>query len=138
MLYQNQCSNCAITQMLHNYPMFVHLLGCHVTFLVSTLRVLKTFSLVVAGQVCKNLLYYHKIMSTPALVLLKINPDPLWNSKIFLGIFFANIWFQITGKGLVLPQALVIISRWALAREGDYEMMPLFACVRVCLHVCVH
>ena len=26
---------------------------------------------------------------------------------------------------------MVIISRWALAREGDYEMMPVCACVRV-------
>ena len=26
-----------------------------------------------------------------------------------------------------------IISRRALAREGDYEMMPVCACVRVCV-----
>ena len=27
----------------------------------------------------------------------------------------------------------LIISRRALAREGDYEMMPVCACVRVCV-----
>ena len=27
----------------------------------------------------------------------------------------------------------IIISRRALAREGDYEMMPVCACVRVCV-----
>ena len=30
-----------------------------------------------------------------------------------------------------------IISRRALAREGDYEMMPVCACVRACVRVCV-
>ena len=25
---------------------------------------------------------------------------------------------------------LLVISRWALAREGDYEMMPVRACMR--------
>ena len=27
----------------------------------------------------------------------------------------------------------IVISRRALAREGDYEMMPVCACVRVCV-----
>ena len=27
----------------------------------------------------------------------------------------------------------IIISRRALAREGDYEMMPVCACVRACV-----
>ena len=30
-----------------------------------------------------------------------------------------------------------VISRRALAREGDYEMMPVCACVRACVCVCV-
>ena len=30
-----------------------------------------------------------------------------------------------------------IISRRALAREGDYEMMPVCACVRVCVRALV-
>ena len=29
------------------------------------------------------------------------------------------------------------ISRRALAREGDYEMMPVCACVCVCVRVCM-
>ena len=31
----------------------------------------------------------------------------------------------------------LVISRRALAREGDYEMMPVCACVRACVRVCV-
>ena len=31
----------------------------------------------------------------------------------------------------------LIISRRALAREGDYEMMPVRACVRACVCACV-
>ena len=31
----------------------------------------------------------------------------------------------------------IFISRRALAREGDYEMMSVRACVRVCVRVCV-
>ena len=31
----------------------------------------------------------------------------------------------------------LVISRRALAREGDYEMMPVCACVRVCVRACV-
>ena len=31
----------------------------------------------------------------------------------------------------------IIISRRALAREGDYEMMPVCACVRACVHALV-
>ena len=30
-----------------------------------------------------------------------------------------------------------IISRRALAREGDYEMMPVCACVRLCVRACI-
>ena len=30
-----------------------------------------------------------------------------------------------------------IISRWALAREGDYEMMPVCLCVRACVRALV-
>ena len=29
------------------------------------------------------------------------------------------------------------ISRRALAREGDYEMMPVCACVHACVRACV-
>ena len=32
---------------------------------------------------------------------------------------------------------LIFISRRALAREGDYEMMPVCSCVRACVRVCV-
>ena len=31
----------------------------------------------------------------------------------------------------------LFISRRALAREGDYEMMPVCACVRACVHALV-
>ena len=31
----------------------------------------------------------------------------------------------------------VFISRRALAREGDYEMMPVYACVRACVRALV-
>ena len=31
----------------------------------------------------------------------------------------------------------LIISRRALAREGDYEMMPVRACVRACVRALV-
>ena len=31
----------------------------------------------------------------------------------------------------------IIISRWALAREGDYEMMSVCACVRACVRALV-
>ena len=31
----------------------------------------------------------------------------------------------------------IIISRRALAREGDYEMMPVCACVRACVRALV-
>ena len=31
----------------------------------------------------------------------------------------------------------LFISRRALAQEGDYEMMPVRACVRACVRVCV-
>ena len=34
-------------------------------------------------------------------------------------------------------QVNIIISRRALAREGDYEMMPVCACVRACVRACV-
>ena len=33
---------------------------------------------------------------------------------------------------------LLVISRRALAREGDYEMMPVCVCVRGCVRACVH
>ena len=32
---------------------------------------------------------------------------------------------------------IFIISRLALAREGDYEMMPVCACVRACVRALV-
>ena len=32
-----------------------------------------------------------------------------------------------------MHHALLIISRRTLAREGDYEMMPVCACVRYCV-----
>ena len=31
----------------------------------------------------------------------------------------------------------LVISRRALAREGDYEMMPVCACVRACMCACI-
>ena len=31
----------------------------------------------------------------------------------------------------------LVISRRALAREGDYEMMSVCACVRACVHALV-
>ena len=33
--------------------------------------------------------------------------------------------------------SVFIISRRALAREGDYEMMPVCACVRACVRALV-
>ena len=33
--------------------------------------------------------------------------------------------------------SMFFISRRALAREGDYEMMPVCACVRACVCACV-
>ena len=37
---------------------------------------------------------------------------------------------QSTGADIELLSITIIISRRALAREGDYEMMPVCACVR--------
>ena len=42
-------------------------------------------------------------------------------TEIFLFIFYTDF----------------IISRRALAREGDYEMMPVCACVRACMRALV-
>ena len=50
---------------------------------------------------------------------------------------------NICGRGFLFSQKVyieicfvkVIISRWALAREGDYEMMSV--CVCVCVRACV-
>ena len=39
---------------------------------------------------------------------------------------------------LTLTTDVFIISRRALAREGDYEMMPVCACVHAGVCVCVH
>ena len=36
-----------------------------------------------------------------------------------------------------LLTSLFVISRRALAREGDYEMMPVCACVRACVRALV-
>ena len=45
---------------------------------------------------------------------------------------------NIRGKGTLRIQSILfVISRRALAREGDYEMMPVCACVRACMRVCV-
>ena len=38
-----------------------------------------------------------------------------------------------SSKRLFFGQINFFISRGALAREGDYEMMPVCACVRVCV-----
>ena len=38
---------------------------------------------------------------------------------------------------LTSAYTLLIISRRALAREGDYEMMPVCACVSACVRACV-
>ena len=35
------------------------------------------------------------------------------------------------------PHLGIFISRRALAREGDYEMMPVCACVRACVRALV-
>ena len=35
------------------------------------------------------------------------------------------------------PDSRLVISRRALAREGDYEMMPVRACVRACVRALV-
>ena len=44
---------------------------------------------------------------------------------------------RFTGpKRLTAPNPL-FISRRALAREGDYEMMPVCACVRACVRALV-
>ena len=39
---------------------------------------------------------------------------------------------------LVRHVIFIFISRRALAREGDYEMMPVCACVRACVCACVN
>ena len=39
---------------------------------------------------------------------------------------------HLVGSPYFLQQK-IFISRRALAREGDYEMMPVCACVRVCV-----
>ena len=43
------------------------------------------------------------------------------------------VWLLV-GIDIVI---FIVISHRALAREGDYEMMPVRACVRVCMHACV-
>ena len=37
------------------------------------------------------------------------------------------------GSSLSVPQGTLVISRRALAREGDYEMMSVRACVCACV-----
>ena len=46
--------------------------------------------------------------------------------------FLITTYFTINNK-----MAMFIISRQALAREGDYEMMPVCACVRACVRALV-
>ena len=51
-----------------------------------------------------------------------------FNALKFMKLYTKSL---ITGKVLHLEH--FIISRRALAQEGDYEMMPVCACVRVCM-----
>ena len=38
---------------------------------------------------------------------------------------------------VLIASLVLVISRRALAREGDYEMMPVCARVRACVCACV-
>ena len=54
---------------------------------------------------------------------------------------FVKIYRHIYRKWVSLIDSkcwnTVIISRGALARQGDYEMMSVLACVRVCVRALV-
>ena len=43
-------------------------------------------------------------------------------------------WIPLCRKG---KSKFIVISRRALAQEGDYEMMPVWGCVRACVRACV-
>ena len=51
-----------------------------------------------------------------------------------------NTFKENTVNAIVIKLQLInstVISRRALAREGDYEMMPVCACVRACVRALV-
>ena len=50
---------------------------------------------------------------------------------------YPNLKVLITCLLLSVPCGTLVISRRALAREGDYEMMSVCACVRACVCACV-
>ena len=52
------------------------------------------------------------------------------------GVLFIQSHFLTYGK-LNVFMVDIFISRLALAREGDYEMMPVCACVRACVRALV-
>ena len=53
-------------------------------------------------------------------------------------IQYIFVGYTVPKKLVKNPKLLIfIISRRALAREGDYEMMPVCACMRECVRVCV-
>ena len=46
-------------------------------------------------------------------------------------------WYETSIPNMFNWLAVFVISRRALAREGDYEMMPVCACVRACVRALV-
>ena len=57
-------------------------------------------------------------------------------SLIYVAVpYSARIYLYVIADPLmtIFGHCYFIISRRALTREGDYEMMPVCACVRVCV-----
>ena len=65
----------------------------------------------------------------------------LWGTGISDAIFFFIFSYASQNLSFLKRNSVncssFIISRRALAREGDYEMMPVCACVRACVRALV-
>ena len=67
-----------------------------------------------------------------------VQKDSLYIHYIFtLAVSHGVQCYTTISPGYGLQTSSVVISRRALAREGDYEMMPVCACVRACVCACV-